>query len=266
MDLEKQRAELKKSLLEKGMSEEAADEVCKGFPFQKDDKEDASPDDKDKMDKATKPAEEEPADLDKLAKGLEDLRAQLEKPNGLSEDEVQERIEKALAEQVDPIKRHATAVAETADMLVKAQQTGMETLRKGLANLTETVGGIIHAISNPPELLAKSLAQEEAVKELQGKLADLTKENEELRKALVPAPKSVASELDIDPHPGDEKKDKGNGMAWTQSMVLQKALEIKNAPGSVAEKNRAAEKHNEIVFALSGSSPAAVAKRFSLEG
>jgi hypothetical protein len=266
MDLEKQRAELKKSLLEKGMSEESADEVCKGFPFQKDGEKDASSDDKedkDKMDKATPPAEES-ADLDKLAKGLEDLRAQLEKPNGLSEDEVQERIEKALASQVDPIKRHATAVAETADLLVKAQQAGMETLRKGLASLTETVGGIIHAITNPPELLAKSLEQEAAVKDLQAKLADLTKENEDLRKALVPAPKSVASELDIDPHPGDEKKD--TGTAWTQSMVLQKALELKVAPGTVAEKTRAAERHNEIVFALSGSSPAAVAKRFSLEG
>lgn len=277
MDFEKQRAELKKALLEKGMTAESADDVVyKAFPFQKDEdkkgdegskdsKDDVSKgcaEDKDDMSKATT---EEPADLDKLAKGLEDLRSQLTRPAGLSNGEVQEEISKAIAAEVDPIKRHATAVAQTADLLVKAQQEGMETLRKGLEQLTATVGGIVNAMRNPPELLAKSLEQENAVKDLQNKLADLTKENEDLRKSLTTKPKAVATELEIERHPGDPAPN-SQDFQWTEAAVLKKALEIRTAPGSsVADQNRAVEKHNEIVFALSALPPAVVARRFNLE-
>ena len=55
MDFEKQRAELKKALLEKGMTAESADDVVyKAFPFQKDEDkkgDEGSKDSKDDMSK-----------------------------------------------------------------------------------------------------------------------------------------------------------------------------------------------------------------------
>ena len=266
MDPEK-TAELKKSLIEKGMSEKDADDVCKGFPFQKD-KEDGADgkDDKDKTEKAV--ADEGPADFEKLSKSLEDLKAELARPAGLSEAEVSERISKAIEAEVDPIKRHALAVAETSDLLVKAQQQGMDLIRKSVETLTGVVHDLVQGVRNPPELLAKSVAQAGEVQTLEGKVSDLTKENDELRKALQSKPRAVTSDSAVILHPG-ETEEKPTGSVWTMDKIYGHVDSIKKSVQSgklsKAEANVQADLANKILFATSGGQSAeALAKRFNL--
>lgn len=261
--------QMKKSLIEKGMTEEKADEFCKAFPFEKKDDKDAK--DKTDVEKAAcaedvEKAAEAPADFEKLSKALEDLRSSLSQPSGLSDAEVGERISKAIEAELDPVRKHALMVAETSDMLVKAQQQGMDVIRKGLESLTGVVGGLLSAVQNPPDLIAKSLAQAASVQELETRLTDMQKENEDLRKSLGTKPKAVTAEnVDIINHPGD--KDTAKESTWSTSMILKSVETIRNAPApDAAQKQRNVDRANSILFAATGgSSPEAVAKRFNLE-
>lgn len=260
-------AELKKSLMEKGMSESDADDVCKGFPFQKD-KEDDKGDDKGKVEKSTDGKDEGPADFEKLSKSLEDLKAELSKPAGLSEAEVSDRISKAIEAEVDPIKRHALAVAETSDLLVKAQQQGMDLIRKSVETLTNVVHDLVQGVRNPPELLAKSVAQAGEVQALEAKLADMTKENDELRKSLQSKPRAVTTESALVPHPS-EADPKSDAAEWTMAKIYGRVEDIKKSVSSgkltKAEANVKTDLANNILFATSGGQSAgAIAKRFNL--
>lgn len=278
--------ELMKSLLEKGMTEDdAKDVVCKAFPFQKDeDKKDdmakAVEDNKDDISKgcdsdkdddkdgAKGDAKGKPADFEKLAKSLEDLRATLQAPNGLSAEEVDEKLSKALADQVDPIKQHAASVAQVADLLIAGQQKGMELLRKGLETLTETVATLAGAVQNPPEALAKSLAAEQKAADLEAAMADLRKENEDLRKSLanvVPQAKGVQTADEIVLHPGDKPAESNE---WTRAKLLGRVEDLKKSLSGehVHDADKRRTLANDILYALSGGqSPAAVAARFNLE-
>lgn len=285
MDPEK-LAELKKALIEKGLTDKDAEDVLKGFPFEKkddgkdgkddkDDKDDKSKveksadgdaDDKAKVEKsADGDKDDKPADFEKLAKSLEDLKAQLSLPSGLSDKEVSDKIAKAVAEELEPAKRHALMVAESSDLLVKAQQTGMDSIRKGLESLAGVVTGLLHAVQNPPELLAKSVAQEASVKDLESRLADLTKENDDLRKSLVTKPKAVtADNISILSHPSDVPAEDKN--LWTQSLMLKAVEQIKTASTDPIQRAKNVDRANNILnAAMGGSSPAAIAQRFNLE-
>lgn len=266
--------QMKKALIEKGMSEEKADEFCKAFPFEKkDDKgDDKDGKGKDDVEKAAcaedvEKAAEPPADFDKLSKALEELKDSLSKPSGLSDEEVGDRIAKAIEAELDPVRKHALMVAETSDMLVKAQQQGMDVIRKGLESLSGVVGGLLHAVQNPPDLIAKSLVQETSLKELEGRVADLQKENEDLRKSLTSQPRAVtADNVDIISHPGDAKEETKDS-PWNQHLILKAVENIKNAPTDDAmQRQRNRDRANNILFAATGgSTPEAVAKRFGLE-
>lgn len=282
MDPEK-LAELKKALIEKGLTDKDAEDVLKGFPFEKkdDDKDDKSKveksadgdaDDKAKVEKSADgdkddkdDKEDKPATFENLAKSLEDLKSQLSLPSGLSDQEVSDKIAKAVAEELEPAKRHALMVAETSDLLVKAQQTGMDSIRKGLESLAGVVTGLLHAVQNPPELLAKSVAQEASVKDLESRLADLTKENDDLRKSLVTKPKAfTADNISILSHPSDVPAEDKN--LWTQSLMLKAVEQIKTSSTDPIERAKNVDRANNILqAAMGGSSPAAIAQRFNLE-
>lgn len=188
-----------------------------------------------------------------VAKAVDKLRKALDKPAGLSEQEVNERIEKAVSAVKAPLQQHAIAIAEMTDMLLKSHEKNVEMIQKSVIGLADAVKGLAvqqkdlqGAVSVESDKIAK------AVTEFQVFGAHL----EELKKSIslpaVEAPRSVQAVADIISHPGDEKV----AVGWTKDEVLKKAIEINKTD---------AEKANNIRFAvMGGSKPDTVAKQFGL--
>lgn len=252
--------EFKKSLIAKGMSESDADEVCKGFPFdKKDDKEpDGDKDDKGKTEKAV-------PDPEAIEKAVGKLRAVLDKPAGLSEDEVNDRINKAVAAVKDPLQQHAVAISEVVDNLLKAQEAEGEQLRKGISGLIDAVQGLAaghvglqKALDEKGEALAKAVTALETV------TAASSAQFEEVKKAIatpaaaatIEAPRSVQFAAEVIDHPANVKD--AAVADWSKAEVLKKAVEIGKMDPDRANKIR-----EDLL--IGKRTPDRVAKEFGLE-
>jgi len=247
-----QQEELKKAMIEKGMKAEDAEDVCKAFPFQKSDDGDA--DDKDAKDKMAKAVEDAGKDPEAIAKAVEKLRAELDKPTGLTEEEVNERIEKAVSAVKAPLQQHAVAISQMTDLLLKAHENDMEVIKKSVLGLVDAVKGLA---GQQCDLAASITADSEKIAKAVEKFDGVAGQLEDIQKSVFrPAaetPRAVQSSVEVIPH-ASEAAAKANP-DWTRDEILKKAVEINKTD---------ADKANAIRMQLMASKPDMVAKQFGL--
>jgi hypothetical protein len=255
MNADKQE-ELKKAMIEKGMKAEDAEDVCKAFPFQKSDDGDADDkDDKDDKDKMAKAIEDAGKDPEAIAKAVEKLRAGLDKPTGLTEEEVNDRIEKAVSAVKAPLQQHAVAISQMTDLLLKAHENDMEVIKKSVLGLVDAVKGLAGqqgelttAIGADSEKIAKAVAKFDGVA---GQLEDIQKS---VFRPAAEIPRAVQTSAEVIPH-ASEVGGSAAAPTWTRDEVLKKAVEINKSD---------ADKANAIRMQLMASKPDMVAKQFGL--
>jgi len=252
MNADKQE-ELKKALIEKGMKAEDAEDVCKAFPFQKSDDGDADDKDdaKDKMAKAVEDAGKDP---EAIAKAVEKLRMELDKPTGLTEEEVNERIEKAVSAVKAPLQQHAVAISQMTDLLLKAHENDMDVIKKSVLGLVDAVKGLAGqqgelttAIGADSEKIAKAVAKFDGVA---GQLEDIQKS---VFRPAAETPRAVQTSAEVIPHASEVSG--STAPTWTRDEILKKAVEINKSD---------ADKANAIRMQLMASKPDMVAKQFGL--
>lgn len=248
-----QQEELKKALIEKGMKAEDAEDVCKAFPFQKGDDKDADDKDdaKDKMAKAVEDAGKDP---EAIAKAVEKLRTELDKPTGLTEEEVNERIEKAVSAVKAPLQQHAVAISQMTDLLLKAHENDMDVIKKSVLGLVDAVKGLAGqqvdlaaSIGADSEKIAKAVAKFDGVA---GQLEDIQKS---VFRPAAEAPRAVQTSAEVIPHASEVSG--SAAPTWTRDEILKKAVEINKSD---------ADKANAIRMQLMASKPDMVAKQFGL--
>lgn len=248
-----QQEELKKALIEKGMKAEDAEDVCKAFPFQKGDDKDA--DDKDDVkDKMAKAVEDAGKDPEAIAKAVEKLRTELDKPTGLTEEEVNERIEKAVSAVKAPLQQHAVAISQMTDLLLKAHENDMDVIKKSVLGLVDAVKGLAGqqvdlaaSIGADSEKIAKAVAKFDGVA---GQLEDIQKS---VFRPAAEAPRAVQTSAEVIPHASEVSG--SAAPTWTRDEILKKAVEINKSD---------ADKANAIRMQLMASKPDMVAKQFGL--
>ena len=246
--------EMKKAMIEKGMKPEDADDVCKAFPFQKSDDGDADDKDEKAKDAMKKAIEDGAKDPEALSKAVAKLREELNKPVGLTEEEVNERIEKAVSAVKAPLQQHAVAIAEMTDLLLKSHEKNMETIQKSVLGLADAVLGLT---TQQVSLVAGAQADAEKISKAVEKFDGVAAQLEDIQKSVfrpaVEAPRAVQTSTEVIPHSSETAKEAAAG--WTKGEILKKAVEI-----NVSN----ADKANAIREMLMSSKPDMVSKKFGL--